>query len=92
MLQVNVPTKVEVTFFVPGAGTMKEIYRLGHADDLLCWSLNERLSKAIQTGIAVLDVVSVPNGRAIHMRKSRAGMNPYINRQLSEWREKTKRG
>ena len=50
----NVPMLVEVTFLVPGIGPTKEIYRLESEEDLLCWSLNERLSKAIQTGIRVL--------------------------------------
>lgn len=89
---ITVQTKVEVSFFVPGVGTTKETYRLGYADDLLCWSLNERLSKAVQTGIRVLEEVSVPKGRALHMQRSRAGMKRYINEQISEWRDKIKRG
>ncbi len=91
-LTVEVPTKVEVSFLVPGAGTTKEIYRLDNADDLLCWSLNERLSKAQQTGIKVLEAVSVPKGRALHIQKSRAGMKRYIDKQISEWRDKIRRG
>lgn len=86
------PTKVEVSFLVPGVGPIKKVYRLGHADDLLCWSLNERLSRAVQTGIRVLETVSVPQGRWLHMQRSRAGMKNYIDEQISAWRDKIKRG
>lgn len=89
---ITVPTKVEVSFFVLGVGTTKETYSLDCADDLLCWSLNERLSKAAQTGIRVVEEVSISKERAADMYRSRDEMRSYIDEQIAEWRDKIKRG
>ena len=91
MKQVTILTKVEASFMIPGVGPIKESYRLGYADDMILWSLNERLARAIQTDIRVTETKTVPEGHPRHIRRSRDGMKPYIKRQIAEQRAKLNR-
>jgi hypothetical protein len=89
---VEVPRKVEVAFLVPGVGSVKEIYDLGCAEDMLCWTLNERLTKAILIGLKVTESVLVRPSVERQMRRSRAGMKPYVDERVSEYRGRIARG
>lgn len=89
---VSVPRKVEVTFVVPGCGSIKEIYDLGYAEHLLAWSMNERLTAAIQTHVKVIEAVKVAPSMYRQIYRSRAGMKPYIDKCLSEARQRIVRG
>jgi hypothetical protein len=88
---VPVCRKVEVRFFVPGSGPVRETYDLGRAEHLIAWSINERLSAAIQTGIRDVETVRVPKPMARQMMRSRAGMKPYIDRRMAEVRQRITR-
>jgi len=91
MKQVTIPVKVKVTFLIAGVGFSKQTYRLGHADDMVTWSLVERLTNTIEADIRVTKTKTVPEGHARHIRRSRDGMNPYIKRQIAEQRAKLNR-
>lgn len=83
-----VPTRVLVTFGIPGSGPDRQEYELGRADDLVVWSANERLSAAVQLSVKNLAAVTVNAGLAAHMHRSRAGMQPYVKRRLAEMRQR----
>ena len=87
----DIPRVVEVSFLIPGVGPHKEQYDLGRADQLLAWSLNERLSGAIQTGVRVVKTARAPMWMAKHVFRSRNGMQPYINRKLKDTRSRIDR-
>jgi hypothetical protein len=92
---VAVPRVVDVTFRMYGVehgnGLTVERYRLGRADDMLCWALNEKMTAALQISVAEVDVINVSAGLARHIHRSRDGMRPWIKSQLSKYRAKTTR-
>ena len=89
---VDLARRVEVTFHVPGVGPTKETYDLGYAEHLLAWSLNERISRAVQTGVRVVETVKVPAWKFRHAMRSRAGMKPFIDHRISEAGQRAARG
>jgi len=89
---IVVPLKVEVTFFVPGHGAVKEVYDMDSVEDMVAWSANERFAKALQTHASAVETISVDHESAEEIKLSRAAMRPRIEARLSEIRAAIARG
>lgn len=89
--KVVLPRKVAVRFLVAGVGPIEEIYDLGYAEHMLVWSLNERLTAAVQIGVRVVEEVAVTRSVYRQIIRSRKGMEPYIRCGVNAARDRAQR-
>lgn len=88
---VAIDRVVEVTFFVAGF-VEKQVYNLGNAQDMACWSMNERLTRCVQVAVKPVQTVTVLPSMFRQMQRSRKGMKAHIARCLHETRQRVARG
>lgn len=84
---MRIAKRVEVSWLVPGSGPLKEQYNLDNEEDLFCWSANERLTAAFQTGLSEIEFDEVTAEEFKNITASRAMLSDRVSKRISNQRK-----